>query len=192
MPDLDILIATPAAHGLVTTRYSESLFALRDALYARGIKHSYETMSMSDIEGSRNLLASSALARKCSHVLFIDSDMGFRPRAVERLIDLAKPVVGAICPKRQLNLFQALSDLKPQDMQQPGWQKRFLSRATGVAAGALIENSQTDNGFARFTGIGMAVALIASDALRRLIETASASEQIPIRTSVVVPSLWLL
>jgi hypothetical protein len=91
---------------MVTTRYAESLFELRGVLAARGIRHSYQTTSFSDIDGSRNLLASGALSKNCTHLLFIDSDMGFRARAVERLIDFAKPVAGAICPKRQLNLFQ--------------------------------------------------------------------------------------
>jgi hypothetical protein len=183
---MKILIATPAAHGLVTTAYTESLFSLRDALYARGIEHIYRTTSISDLEGSRNVLASNALDENCTHVLFVDSDMGFRPRAVERLIDSGKPVAGAVYARRQLDLVALLRTLTPDEIKRPGWERRAISRHT-TFIGDPLETIEVAGGFARFRAVGMGLCLIASTALRTMIERAALTPQSPVTARATYP-----
>jgi len=184
---MKILIATPAAHGLVTTTYAESLFNLRDALYARRIEHAYGTTSISDLEGSRNFLASNALADSCTHVLFVDSDMGFRPRAVERLIDSGRPVVGAVYARRQLDLVALLRSLTPDELSAPGWERRAISRNTGFIGDPLDGKIEVTGGFARFRAVGMGLCLIACEALRTMIERAALAPQTPVTARATFP-----
>jgi len=183
---MKILIATPAAHGLVTTTYAESLFNLRDTLYARRIEHVYRTTSISDLEGSRNVLASEALDLRCTHVLFVDSDMGFRPRAVERLIDAGKAVVGAVYARRQLDLVALLQTITPEEVGKPGWERRAISRNTGFI-GNPLDQIEVTGGFARFRAIGMGLSLIACDALRIMIERLSLAAQTPVTARATFP-----
>jgi hypothetical protein len=184
---MKILIATPAAHGLVTTTYAESLFNLRDALYARRIEHIYDTTSISDLEGSRNFLASNALNEGCTHVLFIDSDMGFRPRAVERLIECGKPVVGAVYARRQLDLVALLRSLTPDELSKPGWERRAISRNTGFIGDPLDDKIEVTGGFARFRAVGMGLCLIACEALRTMIERGRLAAQTPVTARATFP-----
>jgi len=43
----------------------------------------------------REFLAESALQMKATHLLFIDSDMTFEPEGIKKLLESAKPVIGA-------------------------------------------------------------------------------------------------
>ena len=98
-----ILIAQPTTGSVVsgTVGYLMDLVA---AFQGRGIGWAYRQLALSDIALSRNIFASAVLADKnVSHLLFIDSDMGFLPDGILGLLDFDRPVVAAACPKRHLS-----------------------------------------------------------------------------------------
>ena len=96
----NILIAQPNTGTIVagTVGYLMDLVA---ALSEDEIPWSYRQVTFSDIALSRNIFASHVIADNIySHVLFVDSDMGFAPETVKRMIAFDKPVVAAACPRR--------------------------------------------------------------------------------------------
>ncbi len=178
---MKILIATPAANGQLTTRYAESLAQLCGALARAGIDYDYKTTSAADLEMSRNYLASTALALEFTHILFADADMGFRPRAVERMLAHGKPFVAAVCVKRSLNLFAMLEDAAAADTREADWARKFISRHMQFTGNPLTVDGQprieVHNGFARYHSIGMGLALIAREVLQQIVDRALAVRQ---------------
>ncbi len=97
-----ILIAQPTA-GSVVPNTVGSLMSLGAALSANGVPWSYRHLTISDISLSRSIFASHVIADNLySHVLFIDSDMGFSPETILKMIEFDRPIVAAACPKRHL------------------------------------------------------------------------------------------
>ncbi|MEM1299492.1 MAG: hypothetical protein AAGH68_09435 [Pseudomonadota bacterium] len=97
-----ILIAQPTT-GTVVTSTVAYLMALAGRLSAQGVGWGYQHLSLSDIALSRNIFASHVLASdRFTHLLFIDSDMGFHADTIVGLLELDRPVVACACPKRHL------------------------------------------------------------------------------------------
>lgn len=97
-----ILIAQPTT-GSVVSGTVGYLMDLVTAFHSRGIDWSYRHLALSDIALSRNIFASLVLADdQFTHLLFIDSDMGFLPDGMLGLLDFDQSVVAAACPKRHL------------------------------------------------------------------------------------------
>ena len=89
--------------GSVVSGTVSYLMDLVAAFGQRGIRWTYKQVALSDIALSRNIFASLVLAdERYSHLLFIDSDMGFLPEAILGLLDFGHPVVACACPKRHV------------------------------------------------------------------------------------------
>lgn len=95
-----ILIAQPTAGGVVPNTVA-SLMSLGTALSAIDIPWTYRHLSISDISVSRSIFASHVIADNLySHILFTDSDMGFSPDTILKMIEFDRPIVAAACPVR--------------------------------------------------------------------------------------------
>jgi FkbM family methyltransferase len=55
------------------------------------------------VERARNVLTANFLASDCTHLLFIDSDIAFSPRDVQRIISHDEDVVGGIYPLKTMD-----------------------------------------------------------------------------------------
>jgi len=55
------------------------------------------------VERARNVLTANFLASDCTHLLFIDSDIAFTPRDVQRIISHDEDVVGGIYPLKTMD-----------------------------------------------------------------------------------------
>ena len=55
------------------------------------------------VERARNVLTANFLASDCTHLLFIDSDIAFSPRDVQRIISHEEDVVGGIYPLKTMD-----------------------------------------------------------------------------------------
>ena len=101
---MKLLLATPIASEMVTVHYMNSVIALQAHVAARGFTLNRHLISHSLISRSRNAFASVVLNDPSySHLLFIDSDIGFRPQAVLRMLDFDMPLVGCIYPSRRMD-----------------------------------------------------------------------------------------
>lgn len=98
----NILIAVPAYGGSTKNACTTSLIALAEALIANGIKSRFVLSDMATIYEVRNFYGSIAIQDQgYTHVLFVDSDMGFEPRPVLRMAAEDKDVIGCACLLRK-------------------------------------------------------------------------------------------
>ena len=100
-----VMIATPTADRKVYIRYTSSVINLLKNASDIGATFSNPYFTEGALlSHARNALASLMLEADYTHILFIDSDMGFRPSAVRRLLEFDQPFVSSAYPMRKLNL----------------------------------------------------------------------------------------
>lgn len=102
---MKILIGTPTGDGMVCIQYLLSVRSLEAAFKTRlpPINSNVLFGTASFMPFSRNALASIVMNDKSyTHLLFVDSDMGFQPSAVMKMIASDKDVVGCLYPKRSM------------------------------------------------------------------------------------------
>lgn len=92
-PDIHLMIATPAYGGMVHTDYVQSLLRLRNA----GIEFALLTLgNESLVTRARNSLISQFHFRKeCTHLLFLDADVGLPPESLAAMLLAGRDVIGA-------------------------------------------------------------------------------------------------
>ena len=104
MSNPNIFVATPMYGGQCFGYYTQSILQLNNTLKEAGIGSVYSFMfNESLITRARNALVNAFLKSECTHLLFIDSDIGFDPKAVLKMIEVDKDVIGGIYPKKEIN-----------------------------------------------------------------------------------------
>ena len=96
-----ILIGTPTYDGRLDVWYTDSLLSsLRMAIgrgdYLHGVYTSYDAL----IQRSRNALIRIALQSGFDDLVFIDSDVQWRPEDLFRVVDRGEAVIGGPLPRR--------------------------------------------------------------------------------------------
>ncbi|TPK10470.1 hypothetical protein [Mesorhizobium sp. B2-5-7] len=159
-----INLALPVYGAAYKSVFVRSLFA---ALTHKGLSSYAFTLSeieYTDIPFSRNYLLTNFYYNKpdCSHMLMIDSDMGFSPDLIAAMLALEKPVVGTLYPRRLIDLrkLHSLSKLP--------FQKAFARSLEFV--GTIIEPRQEMSGFVRVSLCGTGVFLVSRDCVTEIIE----------------------
>lgn len=157
-------VATPSYGGVVTQTYIQSALALQMAAMQRNFPMAFDFRDDSLITRSRSFMVSRFLDNPAfSHMLFIDSDIGFTPEAVFRLIDAKKHVVGGIYPIKLFDwsrVHQAARDFPPSEVE-----ARSLAY---VAAFPNATNVRTEGGFAQASGLGAGFLLVHRSVFERL------------------------
>lgn len=102
-----ILIGSPSTDGEVEPSFAEAVLSLVGSFMAarRTVTFDMEMPIGRSVVRARDVLANRVLAdESISHLLFLDTDMGFRPELIGRMLDVDKPVVGTIAPQRHRDL----------------------------------------------------------------------------------------
>jgi hypothetical protein len=162
-----ITVCTPAYGEIFYTPYVQSLFRLVRTFERNKWSSTLATISYADIVESRNFLLTHWFDKTDStHLLFIDADMGFEPQLVLDMIELDKPVVGVIYPKRQIDLDRLTRMAAAGEPASRAINKAhdFILRRnprTGIVKG---------KGFVEVDGCGAGILLIRRDCVATLLE----------------------
>jgi hypothetical protein len=172
---MNIVIATPAANGFVTTQYVASLHDVSSMLHKRGIRSSYHSVTMADIEMARNYLASHFFANKAAtHLLFVDADMGFRANLIARMIEFSKDFVSTVYVKRELDVSRLLSDLTARESKDAAQRRKVISRNMQFVGRGLVKGEggtvSIERGFARFEATGMGICLLSKNVFHQILD----------------------
>lgn len=102
---MKLLIATPAYNGTLTTDYFTSFLGMLPALSSQGVQVGVYTAERDGlISRARNACAMFAMENGFDKVLFIDSDIVWKPSDVEKLLSSTHLIVGGTYPYRSMPL----------------------------------------------------------------------------------------
>jgi len=99
-----LLIGTPCYGGMMYIDYFNATLRLSSLLTQLGIE--YEVLTFGNeslITRARNSIVAYFLSKDFTHLLFIDSDIGYHPESVIRLLQSQKEVVACCYPKKGIN-----------------------------------------------------------------------------------------
>lgn len=102
---ININVATPCYGGQMFVNYTTSLLMSIDTLRQFGIIIKPTFISNESlITRGRNLLVAKFMAHEENdYLLFIDSDVGWKPEEILKLVVANKPIVGGLYPKKRYN-----------------------------------------------------------------------------------------
>ena len=99
-----LFIATPMYGGLCSGLYTMGMISASNVLNGAGISFSYNhLMNESLITRARNLLVHNFLSTACTHVMFIDADIGFQAQDIVSMLAADKDIICGIYPKKEIN-----------------------------------------------------------------------------------------
>lgn len=101
--DIKIMVATPMNTGTAHFEYIKSLLEFQNQTLALGIKIEYQALTTcSIIQHARNILANNFLNSDCTHLFFLDSDVGFDTSAVLYMLSQDKEIIGGSYPRKKI------------------------------------------------------------------------------------------
>jgi hypothetical protein len=107
---MKLSVSTHAFGEIFYTPYVRSLLRLQRALIARKDEMTHSVISYAEVSEGRNLLLTNWYDKSdASHILFVDSDMGFEADLILRMIALKKLIVGVVSTRRQIDLKRVTS-----------------------------------------------------------------------------------
>jgi hypothetical protein len=117
--NIRIFVATPV-HSDVSIHYFKACLEFQKECFIRKIPVQFQVMKSSLVTQGRNLCVSGFLDSDFTHMLFIDSDMTFNFKMIERMLNYDKEVTLIPYPVKTfdndkiVNAIKAGVDIKPQ------------------------------------------------------------------------------
>lgn len=128
-----LFISTPCYDAMMTMQYTISILNLVTALNEKKIEFMIDFLgNESLITRARNKSVAKFLQTDCTHLLFIDSDIEFRPNAVFDLLDYDKDVTCCVYPKKGFNWNRFMHSMKTEPMSSEEFGSRGLDFAYNV------------------------------------------------------------
>jgi hypothetical protein len=100
-------VATPMYGGMCHGSYAGSLFQLATIFMNAGVPLQYaQTMNESLVTRARDSLAQDFLQTECTHLMFIDSDIGFQAEDILTMLAAEKDIVCGLYPRKEIDWIQ--------------------------------------------------------------------------------------
>lgn len=160
-----IMVGTPCFGGQVSTLYAFSLLRLQQECARRGVNLGY-LMQAGDslITRARQTLLTHFLSEtKATHLLFVDSDIGFEPEQVFRLLDFDADFTAAAYPVKAIDW-----SLMPAAVQ-AGRTPLESATLSYVVEGELSHGLVSRQGFVKARYAGTGFMMIRRAALERMV-----------------------
>ncbi len=113
-----IFLATPC-HSEVSLHYVQSLINFTKLCHKKKVNYEAQIMKSSLVTQGRNLCVSGFLESKCTHLLFIDSDIHFNPKSIFKMLDADKDVISIPYPLKTLLWDKAFQAMKQGRVKTP-------------------------------------------------------------------------
>jgi hypothetical protein len=172
-----VLICVPTMAGLMKSKTATTLVMLMKRLTRVGIEADYLNIDSSDITYARNLYARLVLeSEQRDGLIFIDSDMQFRPALILKMLAHGGDVVGAAYPKRSIDLgrfaaaSRGLGDSPSQDEINRAVAGTYNYTVVPAWDRVRPEQLKVVKGFAKMAGVGMGCTVISRRALQAMID----------------------
>ncbi len=132
----NILIAIPAYGNQVSVATLNTTHSLIQQFWSKGIQGGLAAFSYPDVSEARNILLTGWYdgVKASTHLLFIDSDMGFEPAVVMDMLMFNEPMVGAMYSKKTIPIQWAASGLSDAEVKRNG---NFMTVA-GLGMGCFL------------------------------------------------------
>ena len=115
-----IFICSPTYTGDVSCHFLVSLLQTTELLKAKNVKYEiYFSVNDSLVARARNDLADKFLKSNCTHVLMIDSDQGWTPAAVPKMLDFNKDFITGAVVSRKPNCEEYALTIKTDEYRIP-------------------------------------------------------------------------
>ena len=111
LPKQSIFVGTPC-HSEVSIHYTQSVLELQKYCMQNKINVMFQLFKSSLVTQGRNLCVSAFLQSKCTHLLFVDSDICFKPESAKHLLDSDKDVISIPYPLKDMCWDKALTYMK--------------------------------------------------------------------------------
>lgn len=99
-----LFVATPMYGGLAHAKYVESIMIFMNVAREKGVSTTFAFMgNESLITRARNALAMGFMKSPCTHLFFIDSDIGFNAFDALKMLDADKDIIAGVYPKKDIN-----------------------------------------------------------------------------------------
>lgn len=136
-----LFVATPMYGGLCHGNYAVGLLTSVGVFSQAGIQMQFAyMMNESLITRARNSLAYDFLETDCSHMMFIDADIGFNPADIPTMIDADKDIICGMYPKKEIDWIQVEKAVKA------GVPASMLSNYTGSFVVNAVGDAETVEG----------------------------------------------
>jgi hypothetical protein len=108
-----VLVATPMYGGMCNGAYALGLLNMPGVFANAGVSMMYTyMMNESLITRARNNLANDFMDTECTHLMFIDADIGFNPQDIVPMIHADKDIICGLYPKKEINWVQVEEAVK--------------------------------------------------------------------------------
>lgn len=111
LPKQSIFVGTPC-HSEVSIHYTQSVLELQKFCIQNKINIMFQLFKSSLVTQGRNLVVSAFLQSKCTHLLFVDSDISFKAESAKHLLDSDKDVISIPYPLKDMCWEKALQYIK--------------------------------------------------------------------------------
>lgn len=165
-----LLIATPMYGGLCNGVYALGMMRAVGVFTGAGIPFQYtHLMNESLITRGRNTIANQFLQTDCTHLMFIDADIGFDPTDILKMLQADKDIICGVYPKKEINWVQVSKAV------QAGVAPDQLHNYTGAFVINLIDDAPSATGFItepiQIANGGTGFMLIKREVFEKLAET---------------------
>jgi predicted metal-binding protein len=100
-PEIFLMICTPC-HSNVAMHYTQALLELQQLCIKHRIKITFTLLKSSLVTQGRNLCVSAFLESKCTHMLFVDSDIYFRADSILKMLKKDKELMSIPYPLKTM------------------------------------------------------------------------------------------
>ena len=162
---LKLLAGVPSHGGTIVIEGALTLLNAQAIMQARGGSLAFCSYGGATISLVRNAIVGEFLRSDADLLFMLDADQALEPAAIERMIDLGKPVVGCIYPKRRYNWSNV-------NLPQPAGDADLIALQALEFVGLLEEDEEGQvsvvDGFARAEHVGTGALMVRREAFERL------------------------